>query len=81
MAKGKYSLLSPEEGDVIEVEKNPDRFRWFLRLPTPSNVRCPEYIQVDYNSMKGSFMRTPGLADVPYPVLMEPNLVIEFYSR
>ena len=31
--------------------------------------------------MKGSFTRAPKLADVPYPVQMQPNLVIEFYSR
>jgi small subunit ribosomal protein S4 len=31
--------------------------------------------------MKATYLRTPGLADVPYPVVMEPHLVIEFYSR
>ena len=41
----------------------------------------PEYLSVDHKEMKGSFIRAPKLADVPYPVQMEPNLVIEFYSR
>lgn len=41
----------------------------------------PEYIEVDHKEMKGRFIRGPKLSDVPYPVQMEPNLVIEFYSR
>jgi small subunit ribosomal protein S4 len=41
----------------------------------------PEYIEVDHKAMKGKFLRAPKLTDVPYPVQMEPNLVIEFYSR
>jgi small subunit ribosomal protein S4 len=41
----------------------------------------PDYLQVDHDGMKGQFVRAPKLADVPYPVRMEPNLVIEFYSR
>jgi small subunit ribosomal protein S4 len=41
----------------------------------------PEYIEADHKEFKGRFIRGPKLADVPYPVSMEPNLVIEFYSR
>jgi small subunit ribosomal protein S4 len=41
----------------------------------------PDYIEVDHDRMKGRFVRAPKLADVPYPVSMEPNLVVEFYSR
>ena len=41
----------------------------------------PDYLEVDHGKMRGTFLRQPGLADVPYPVLMEPNLVIEYYSR
>ena len=37
--------------------------------------------QVDHRAMKGQFVRAPKLSDVPYPVQMEPNLVVEFYSR
>ncbi len=40
----------------------------------------PDYIEVDYGKMRGTFLRTPEIADVPYPVQMEPNLVIEYYS-
>jgi small subunit ribosomal protein S4 len=49
---------------------------------TQSNERdVPEYLEVDHRAMKGRFARAPKLTDVPYPVTMEPNLVVEFYSR
>ena len=41
----------------------------------------PEYIEVDHNKMTAKMTRIPLPSEVPYPVLMEPNLVIEFYSR
>lgn len=41
----------------------------------------PEYVEADHKDFKGKFIRGPKLADVPYPVSMEPNLVIEYYSR
>ena len=41
----------------------------------------PDYIEVNLKDMSARFVRGPKLADVPYPVRMEPNLVIEFYSR
>ena len=41
----------------------------------------PDYVSADHTAMKGTFIRAPKPADVPYPVTMEPNLVIEFYSR
>ena len=41
----------------------------------------PEYCEVDHKKMKGSLTRIPQLEDVPYPTQMEPNLVVEYYSR
>ena len=41
----------------------------------------PDYLEIDHDRMKGRFVRAPKPTDVPYPVSMEPNLVIEFYSR
>jgi small subunit ribosomal protein S4 len=41
----------------------------------------PDYLEVDGEKMAGRFVRAPKLSDVPYPVPMEPNLVVEFYSR
>ena len=49
---------------------------------TQSNERdVPEYMTVDHKKMEGKYVRGPKFAEVPYPVHMEPNLVIEFYSR
>ena len=41
----------------------------------------PDYIDADHTKMTAKFVRIPAAADVPYPVIMEPNLVVEFYSR
>ena len=40
----------------------------------------PDYITVDAKAMSATFVRAPELAEVPYPVKMEPNLVVEFYA-
>jgi small subunit ribosomal protein S4 len=70
-----------KEGDVIEVREKSRQIPMVLMAVDSPERDVPEYIEVDYNTMKGTFIRTPQLADVPYPVTMEPNLVIEFYSR
>jgi small subunit ribosomal protein S4 len=41
----------------------------------------PDYIEVDHSKMTAKFVRAPSLGDVPYPVIMEPNLVVEFYAK
>jgi small subunit ribosomal protein S4 len=41
----------------------------------------PDYIEVDHSKMTARLTRIPTLSEVPYAVQMEPNLVIEFYSR
>ena len=52
-----------------------------LEASDSSERDVPDYVQVDHNKMTGTFLRAPKLEDVPYPVQMEPNLVVEFYSR
>ncbi|MEL6207277.1 MAG: 30S ribosomal protein S4, partial [Pseudomonadota bacterium] len=41
----------------------------------------PDYVEADHNKMTATFVRTPGLGDIPYAVQMEPNLVIEYYAQ
>jgi small subunit ribosomal protein S4 len=41
----------------------------------------PDYLEIDHKKMSGKMVRVPTLGEVPYPVKMEPHLVIEFYSR
>ncbi|MEQ8320130.1 MAG: 30S ribosomal protein S4 [Rhodospirillales bacterium] len=70
-----------KEGDVVEVREKSRQLPLVL-LATESNEReVPEYVEVNHQRMTGTFVRQPKLEDVPYPVQMEPNLVIEFYSR
>ena len=69
------------DGDLIEVKEKSKQMAVVLDA-TQSNERdVPEYLEVDHRAMKGRFARAPKLTDVPYPVTMEPNLVVEFYSR
>ena len=69
------------EGDVIEVGDKSKQMALVLEASDSSERDLPDYIDVDHSKMKGTFLRIPKLADVPYPVQMEPNLVIEYYSR
>ena len=68
-------------GDIISLnEKMKDNVNVMTAL-TSSERDVPDYFEVEAKGLKGKFLRVPKLSDVPYPVEMEPNLVIEFYSR
>jgi small subunit ribosomal protein S4 len=41
----------------------------------------PDYLEVDHSKMTAKYARIPALSDVPFPVQMEPHLIVEFYSR
>ena len=68
-------------GDVIEVKEKSKQLAIVLEAASLAERDVPDYIEVDHHKMKATFNRVPGLADIPYPVVMEPHLVIEFYSR
>ncbi|MDG3441387.1 30S ribosomal protein S4 [Nitrospirillum amazonense] len=70
-----------KDGDVIEVRQKAKQFAIILEAAASGERDIPEYVQVDTGALKGTFVRAPNLADVPYPVTMEPNLVVEYYSR
>ena len=68
-------------GDVIEVrEKSRDMGLVLEAIQSPERD-VPDYIEVDHAKLKAKLTRIPALADVPYAVMMEPHLVIEYYSR
>jgi small subunit ribosomal protein S4 len=68
-------------GDTIEV-KSSMKENVALLMALESHERdTPDYMEVTQKEKKGVFLRAPKLSDVPYPVVMEPNLVVEFYSR
>jgi len=69
------------EGDIIELRERAQTMPMVMESVARPERDVPEYLTVDNKAMKGQFVRIPKLADVPYPVQMEPNLVIEYYSR
>ncbi len=72
-------LVKP--GDVIEVREKSRNIPMVLEAVQLTERDVPEYVEVDHNKMAGTYLRVPEFAEVPYPVQMEPNLVVEFYSR
>jgi len=69
------------EGDVVQVREKSRLIPIVLEAMESPERDVPDYMTVDYNKMQGTFASVPKLADVPYPVQMEPNLVVEYYSR
>ena len=70
-----------KEGDVIEVRQKSKQMALVLEAAQSAERDVPDYLEVDHSKMTCSFVRTPSLADVPYPVIMEPNLVVEYYAK
>ena len=70
-----------EEGDEVEVKEKSKQLATVLAAVQAPERSVPDYIDMDNKGLKAKFIRVPKLADVPYPVMMEPNLVVEFYSR
>ena len=68
-------------GDVIEIREKSKQMALVLEATQLAERDVPDYIEADHNKMVATFARVPALGDVPYPVQMEPNLVVEFYSR
>ncbi len=69
------------EGDVVEVRDRSKQLAVVLEAAQLGERDVPDYIEVDFSKMAATFVRVPGLADVPYPVLMEPHLVVEYYAK
>lgn len=79
--KVKIPSYMVKEGDVIEIKEKSKELA-FVQIASELPERdVPEYIDVDQKARKATFLRIPSLEDVPYPVQMEPHLVVEFYSR
>ena len=68
-------------GDVIAVKESSRQLAIVIESAALAERDVPDYIDADHTKFSASFTRTPTLTDVPYAVQMEPNLVIEFYSR
>ena len=68
-------------GDKIEVRERSRQLAVLIEATQLAERDVPDYVEADHNKMVATFARVPALSDVPYPVQMEPNLVVEFYSR
>ncbi|MBL9059990.1 MAG: 30S ribosomal protein S4 [Mangrovicoccus sp.] len=70
-----------KEGDVIAVRERSRQLASVMEASQLAERDVPDYLEVDHSKMTATFVRMPGLADVPYPVHMEPHLVIEYYAQ
>lgn len=67
--------------DLIELKEKSRSLEIVLRGIESNERDIPDYIECDQKKLTAKITRIPKLAEVPYPVQMEPNLVVEFYSR
>ena len=68
-------------GDTIEIKEASRQLVLVIEGTKSPERDVPDYIEADHTKMSARLLRIPALADVPYQVQMEPNLVVEFYSR
>lgn len=67
-------------GDVVSIREKSRNMALILEAASSSERDTPDYIEVDSRGLSARFIRAPELAEVPYAVRMEPNLVVEYYS-
>ena len=79
--KVNISSYQVREEDTIEVRDKSKQLSLIDVALANKEREVPEYLQVDEKNKKVKFVRVPKFEEVPYPVVMEPNLVIEYYSR
>ena len=70
-----------KEEDTIEIRDKSKTLALIDIALANKERETPEYIQMDEKNKKFKFIRVPKFEEVPYPIVMEPNLVIEYYSR
>ena len=70
-----------KEGDIVQVREKSRQIAVLIEATKLSERDVPDYVDADHSKMSATFVRTPSLSDVPYPVMMEPNLVIEYYAQ
>jgi small subunit ribosomal protein S4 len=68
-------------GDAIELHEKAKQLAIVLEATALAERDVPDYVEVDHSKMTAKLTRVPHLTEVPYPVQMEPHLVVEFYSR
>ncbi len=79
--KVNISSFQVKEEDSIEIREKSKQLALIDIALANKEREVPEYLQLDEKNKKVKFVRIPKFEEVPYPVVMEPNLVIEYYSR
>jgi small subunit ribosomal protein S4 len=67
-------------GDVVSVRERSRNMALVLEAIQSSERDIPDYLEVDGKGLSAKYIRIPELSEVPYPVKMEPNLIVEFYA-
>jgi small subunit ribosomal protein S4 len=67
-------------GDVVSVREKSRNMALVIEALASGERDFCEYITVEVKAMSATYVRIPELSEVPYPVKMEPNLVVEFYA-
>jgi small subunit ribosomal protein S4 len=75
------SSFKVKVGDVVEVKDASKQLALVLEATQLAERDVPDYVETDHSKMTARFVRIPNLTDVPFPVQMEPHLIVEFYSR
>ena len=70
-----------KEGDVVSVREKSRQMATITEALALTERDVPDYIELDAQKLTAKLVRVPGLSDVPYPVQMEPNLVVEYYAK
>ncbi len=70
-----------EVGDLVELKDRAKELIIVIEAAQSTEREVPDYIEVDESKKTAKLTRIPTLTEVPYPVQMEPNLVVEYYSR
>jgi small subunit ribosomal protein S4 len=68
-------------GDAVALKEKAKGLAIALEASQSTERDVPDYLEVDHGKMTAKMLRVPGLTEVPYPVQMEPHLVVEYYSR
>jgi len=68
-------------GDVIEVKEKSKQLALVIEATALGERDVPDYVEADHSKMTARFARVPQLNEVPYAVMMEPHLIVEYYSR
>ena len=67
--------------DTIEIKDKSKEIATIIGALVSKEREVPDYIQMDEKLKKAKLIRVPKFSEVPYPIIMEPSLVIEYYSR